>query len=57
MDLLKVKLRPLLLQFPWFNKYEIPADEFSRRLRFLLKPVRDLPTWPICWWRSGTGHG
>ncbi len=29
MNILDEKLGPLLLQFPWFNKYEIQADEFS----------------------------
>ncbi len=32
-----------MLQFPWFNKYDIQADEFLRRLRFLLQ-VKNLPT-------------
>ena len=31
MEILDEKLGPLLLQFPWFNKYEIQADEFFRR--------------------------
>jgi len=44
MDLLKEKLGPLLLQFPWFNKYQIQADEFLRRLTFFLQRVKDLPT-------------
>jgi uncharacterized protein YecE (DUF72 family) len=44
MDLLKEKLGPLLLQFPWFNKHEIQADQFFRRLRFFLQRVKDLPT-------------
>jgi uncharacterized protein YecE (DUF72 family) len=44
MDLLDEKLGPLLLQFPWFNKYEIQADEFMARLRFFLNRVKDLPT-------------
>ena len=35
MDILDEKLGPLLLQFPWFNKHEMQADEFFRRLRFL----------------------
>ncbi len=34
----------VLLQFPWFNKYQMQADEFFRRLRFFLQRVRDLPT-------------
>ena len=33
MDLLDEKLGPLFLQFPWFSKYEIQADEFSRHCR------------------------
>jgi uncharacterized protein YecE (DUF72 family) len=44
MHLLGEKLGPLLLQFPWFNKYQIQADEFFRRLHLLLKRVKDLPT-------------
>jgi uncharacterized protein YecE (DUF72 family) len=44
MDMLDEKLGPLLLQFPWFNKYEIQADEFMARLRFFLNRVKDLPT-------------
>jgi uncharacterized protein YecE (DUF72 family) len=44
MDLLDEKLGPLLLQFPWFNKYEIQPDEFMARLRFFLSRVKDLPT-------------
>ena len=36
MNLLSQKLGPLLLQFPWFNKNEIQADEFCRRLRSFL---------------------
>ncbi len=44
MNLLHEKLGPLLLQFPWFNKHEIQADEFFRRLRFFLQRVKDLPT-------------
>jgi uncharacterized protein YecE (DUF72 family) len=44
MGLLNEKLGPLLLQFPSFNKYEIQADEFSRRLRFFLQRLKDLPT-------------
>ena len=43
MDILDEKLGPLLLQFPWFNKYEMQADEFFRRLRFFLQRVKDLP--------------
>jgi uncharacterized protein YecE (DUF72 family) len=44
MDILDEKLGPLLLQFPWFNKYEIQADEFFRRLRFFLQRLKDLPS-------------
>jgi uncharacterized protein YecE (DUF72 family) len=44
MGLLHEKLGPLLLQFPRFCKYEMQADEFSRRLRFFLNRVKDLPT-------------
>jgi uncharacterized protein YecE (DUF72 family) len=44
MSLLDEKLGPLLFQFPRFSKYQIQADEFSRRLRFLLNRVKDLPT-------------
>jgi len=44
MDLLDEKLGPLLFQFPRFSKYQIQADEFSRRLRFFLNRVKDLPT-------------
>jgi uncharacterized protein YecE (DUF72 family) len=36
------KLGPLLLQFPWFNKDQIQADEFFRRLHLFLKRVKDL---------------
>ena len=32
-----------MLQFPWFNKYEIQADEFFLRLRFFLQRLKDLP--------------
>ena len=42
--LLHEKLGPLLLQFPWFDKYQIQADEFFRRLTFFLQRVKDLPT-------------
>ena len=38
------KLGPLVLQFRWFNKYEIQADEFFLRLRFFLQRLKDLPT-------------
>jgi uncharacterized protein YecE (DUF72 family) len=44
MHLLGEKLGPLLLQFPRFNKYEIQADEFFRRLHLFLKHVKHLPT-------------
>lgn len=44
MDILDSKLGPLLFQFPKFTKYQINAEEFSRRLRFLLNRVKDLPT-------------
>jgi uncharacterized protein YecE (DUF72 family) len=44
MDLLDEKLGPLLFQFPRFSKFQIQADEFSRRLRFLLNRAKDLPT-------------
>ena len=44
MGLLGEKLGPLLLQVPWFNKYQMQADEFFRRLRFFLQRVKDLPT-------------
>jgi uncharacterized protein YecE (DUF72 family) len=44
MRLLGEKLGPLVLQFRWFNKYEIQADEFFVRLRFFLQRLRDLPT-------------
>ena len=44
MNMLGEKLGPLLLQFPRFSKYEMQADEFSRRLRFFLNRLRDLPT-------------
>jgi len=44
MGLLHEKLGPLLLQFPRFSKYEIQADEFSRRLRFFLERIKNCPT-------------
>jgi uncharacterized protein YecE (DUF72 family) len=44
MHLLNEKLGPLVLQFPWFNKYEIQADEFFHRLRLFLQRVKTLPT-------------
>jgi uncharacterized protein YecE (DUF72 family) len=44
MDILDEKLGPLLFQFPKFTNYQIQPDEFSRRLRFLLNRVKDLPT-------------
>jgi uncharacterized protein YecE (DUF72 family) len=40
MNLLSQKLGPLLLQFPWFNKNEIQADEFCRRLRSFLDRLK-----------------
>ena len=42
MNLLSQKLGPLLLQFPWFNKNEIQADEFCSRLRSFLSRVKNL---------------
>jgi uncharacterized protein YecE (DUF72 family) len=42
MHLLGEKLGPLLLQFPWFNKYQIQAEEFFHRLRLFLERVKDL---------------
>jgi uncharacterized protein YecE (DUF72 family) len=44
MGLLNEKLGPLLLQFPFFSQYEIQPDEFSHRLRFFLKRLKELPT-------------
>ena len=44
MHLLREKLGPLVLQFPWFNRYEIQADEFFHRLRLFLQRVKTLPT-------------
>jgi uncharacterized protein YecE (DUF72 family) len=44
MGLLGEKLGPLVLQFRWFNKYEIQADEFFRLLQLFLKRIKDLPT-------------
>jgi len=44
MGLLGEKLGPLLLQFRWFNKCVIQADEFFLRLRFFLQRLKDLPT-------------
>ena len=44
MDILDEKQGPMLLQFPRFTKYQIQADEFCRRLRFLLNRVKDMPT-------------
>ena len=44
MNILDEKLGPLLFQFPKFTEYQIHPDEFSRRLRFLLNRVKDLPT-------------
>ncbi len=42
--LLGEKLGPMLFQFPKFSKYQIQVDEFSRRLRFFLDRVKDMPT-------------
>ena len=42
--LLGEKLGTLLLQFPRFNRYEIQADEFFRRLHLFLNHVKHLPT-------------
>ena len=42
MHLLQAKLGPLLFQFPRFSKYEMQADEFSRRLRFFLSRAKNL---------------
>jgi len=44
MGLLGEKLGPLLFQFPKFTKYQISAEEFSRRLRFVLNRVNNLKT-------------
>jgi len=44
MHRLHEKLGPLLLQFPWFNKHEIQADEFFNRLRLFLQRVKNLPS-------------
>jgi uncharacterized protein YecE (DUF72 family) len=43
MNLLSHKLGPLLLQFPWFNKNEMQADEFCRRLRSFLDLAKASP--------------
>jgi len=50
MDLLDEEVGPLRLQFPWFNKYEIQADEFSRRLRFFLSSILSIRP------RNGSGR-
>jgi uncharacterized protein YecE (DUF72 family) len=47
MNLLQEKLGPLLLQFPRFSKYEMQADEFSRRLRFFLNSCKGFADLPI----------
>ena len=47
MKRLNEKLGPLLLQFPWFDKYQIHADEFFRRLRLFLKRMKHLPTFRL----------
>jgi uncharacterized protein YecE (DUF72 family) len=44
MYLLREKRGPLVLQFPWFNKHEIQADESFHRLRLFLQRVKNLPT-------------
>jgi len=45
MDILDEKLGPLLLQFPYFNKKAFPSvGAFLERLRFFLRPLRDLKT-------------
>jgi uncharacterized protein YecE (DUF72 family) len=45
MAVLNEKLGPLLLQFPWFNKYEFKTGaEFLERLRFFLKKLPQLLT-------------
>jgi len=44
MRLLREKRGPLVLQFPWFNKHEIQADEFFHRLQLFLQRVKNLPT-------------
>lgn len=44
MNLLNEKLGPLLFQFPKFTEYQMNVEEFSRRLRFLLNRIKDLPT-------------
>jgi uncharacterized protein YecE (DUF72 family) len=44
MYLLREKRGRLVLQFPWFNKHEIQADEFFHRLRRFLQRVKNLPT-------------
>jgi uncharacterized protein YecE (DUF72 family) len=43
MGLLNEKLGPLLLQFPWFSKYEISPDEFFQRLGLFLKRLKNFP--------------
>ena len=45
MDLLDEKLGPMLLQFPYFNKYTFGTGaEFLERLRFFLRKIKDLFT-------------
>jgi uncharacterized protein YecE (DUF72 family) len=43
MGILKEKLGPLLLQFPFFNKSVLDEDAFLRRLRLFLARVKDRP--------------
>jgi uncharacterized protein YecE (DUF72 family) len=43
MQILDSKLGPLLLQFPLFNKSVLEANEFLRRLTFLLARLKDSP--------------
>jgi len=42
--LLREKLGPSVLQFPWFNKHEIQLEEFLRRLPLFLQRVKNLPS-------------
>jgi len=45
MDMLNEKLGPMLLQFPYFNKYEFKTGaDFLARLRFFLKKLPELFT-------------
>jgi uncharacterized protein YecE (DUF72 family) len=43
MQILNIKLGPLLFQFPKFNKFVMNEDEFLSRLRFFLARVKDSP--------------